>query len=162
MMKRVNGRKKIYFSKKKLIQLVFKQNVQEQFRKAGWFEGRDVKSIFESKIKFFNSLPSHVKDFLISYGNLLIEDSKPYESEVINALNTDIRYIESTIEKDLPFSEELFRIGYFYPDHYMVYTDKDRKIYLVGDFYYKINDDFEKGIESLIEDDWRQIKGMES
>lgn len=132
----------------------FKNNVQEQFKKAGWFKGRDAKNIFENKIKDFNSLPSHVKEFLINYGNLLIEDSKPYESEVINTLNTDIRYIENIIERSLPFSDELYRIGYYYPDHYFVFTDKEKNIYLVGDYFYKMNSNFEKGIENLIEDDW--------
>jgi len=132
----------------------FRKEVQEQFKKAGWYEGRNVKNAFENKISNFHALPTHVKEFITSYGNLLIEDCKPYESDVINTLNTDVQYIQNNTEKDLPFSKELFRIGYFYPDHYMVYTDKDQKIYLVGDYYYKMNDDFQKGIENLIEDDW--------
>ena len=115
----------------------FKKNIQEQFKKAGWYQGRNVKRLFESKIKNFEQLPIHVKEFHINYGNLLIEDCKPYKSDVINTLNTDIQYVENIIEDRFPFSKRLFRIGYYYPDHYMVFTDNEKNIYLVGDFYYK-------------------------
>lgn len=134
--------------------MIFKEKVQDQFRKAGWFEGRDVQGEFENKIKNFASLPAHLREFLKSYGNLLTEDCKPYESEVVNTLNTDVAYIENSILKNRPFSDVIYKVGYWYPDHYFVYTDNIGTIYLVGDCYFKLNDSFEKGIENIIEDDW--------
>lgn len=132
----------------------FKEIVQKQFERAGWSQGRNVRKNFEDKIQNFNSTPIHVKEFLSSYGNLVIEDCNPDNSEVINTLDTDIRYVERMIEDEMPFSDQLYRIGYYYPDHYMVYTDKEGAVYLIGDSYLKISNDFKIGIENLMEDDW--------
>ncbi len=132
----------------------FRKNVQQQLKKAGWFPGRNVSSEFE-KIESFGLLPQHAKDFLANYGILLIEDCKPYESEVTNTLNTDPKYVKGILWKNpMAFAENLYYIGYFYPDHYVIYTDASGAIYMIGDSYFKINDDFISGIENLLEDDW--------
>jgi hypothetical protein len=131
----------------------FKENVQEQFRKAGWFPERNIRSEFEG-IKDFHSMPPHAQHFLISYGNLLIEECRPYESEVTNTLETDPKYVKGIVWRGLPFADELYYVGYFYPDHYVIYSDASGVVYMLGDYYFKINDDFVKGIENLMEDDW--------
>jgi hypothetical protein len=130
----------------------FKSNVQTQFEKAGWFETRNVE--INNKIKNVSNLPQHLKEFLQSYGDLIIEDCKPYKSEVINTLNTRIDLLKNIENNDLPFSGSYYKIGYFYPDHYMVYTDLNGSVYLVGDGFYKMNGNFLHGIENLIEDNW--------
>lgn len=131
----------------------FKESVQEQFRKAGWFPGRNVRNEL-AKSEGFYTLPEHAKEFLSSYGNLLVEDCKSYESEVTNTLETDSKFVKGIIWKDAPFADELYFVGYFYPDHYMIYSDASGAIYMTGDYYFKINDNFINGIENLIEDDW--------
>jgi len=47
----------------------FKKNVQEQFKKAGWFEGRNVKDKVDA-IPRLNEFPQIAKDFLYEYGDL--------------------------------------------------------------------------------------------
>ena len=133
--------------------MVFKDNVQEQFRKAGWFPERNV-SIEFAKIEAFGTLPAHSKEFLTRYGSLLVEECKLYESEVTNTLETDPKYVKNIVWKGLPFAEELYYVGYFYPDHYVIYSDAAGAVYMLGDYYFKINDDFISGIENLLEDDW--------
>lgn len=132
----------------------FKANIQTQFEKAGWADNRNIETNLNKKIDNFNSLPNHLKEFLISYGDLIIEDCKPYKSDVINTLNTKLDLLKNIINTDLPFPGTYYKVGYFYPDHYMVYTDLKGSIYLVGDGYFKINTVFSNGIENLIEDNW--------
>lgn len=132
----------------------FKSSVQEQFKKAGWFEGRNIENSLDQKIKNFNNLPSHLKDFFKSYRDLSIEDCKPYDSEVINTLNTKLEFIKNNETSELPFNGIFYKVGYFYPDHYLVYTDFSGAIYLIGDGYFKMNNSFIEGIENIIEDNW--------
>lgn len=132
----------------------FKSNIQSQFQLAGWVESRNIEINLKKKIDNFNSIPSHLKEFLISYGDLIIEDCKPYKSDVINTLNTKIDLLKNIINTDLPFPGTYYKVGYFYPDHYMIYTDIKGNVYLVGDSYFKINTIFINGIENLIEDNW--------
>ncbi|MFY8019694.1 MAG: SUKH-3 domain-containing protein [Bacteroidia bacterium] len=134
--------------------MVFKEIVQEQFKLAGWFENRLEQTVFENNFETFYAFPNHVVSFLLSYGNLLISDCKPYESEIKSTLQTHYTYLGKIERIDLPFTDSAYCLGYFYPDHYFVYTDKSGAIYLAGDSYFKINDEFEKGIENLLEDDW--------
>jgi hypothetical protein len=132
----------------------FKTNIQAQFEKAGWFENRNIESSLLQKITNFNNLPEKLKEFLKSYGDLLVEDCKSYESDVINTLSTKLTLLKDIESKDLPFGGTYYKLGYFYPDHYMIYTDLKGVIYLVGDSFFKMNDIFDKGIENLIEDNW--------
>ncbi|SIQ27148.1 MULTISPECIES: SUKH-3 domain-containing protein [Chryseobacterium] len=132
----------------------FKKEVQKQFKKAGWFEGRNIENKLNQKIKNFYNLPSHLKDFFKSYGDLVIEDNKPYKSDVINTLNTKSEFVKDNETNELPFNGTFYKVGYFYPDHYLVYTDVNGAIYLIGDGYYKMNDGFIAGIENIIEDNW--------
>lgn len=132
----------------------FKSNIQAQFEKGGWFENRNIETLLSQKLNNFDNLPSHLKEFLKSYGDLIIEDCKPYQSEVINTLSTKIDILKNNKTNDLPFPGTYYKLGYFYPDHYMVYTDLIGAVYLVGDSFYKINSIFVNGIENLIEDNW--------
>ncbi|QBJ87459.1 hypothetical protein DDI74_14830 [Chryseobacterium gleum] len=134
----------------------FKSNVQTQFEKAGWFENRNIETALNQKINNFGELPNHIKEFLIFYGDLVIEDCKPYKSDAVNTLNTKIDFLKNNISANLPFPGIYYKVGYFYPDHYMIYTDLKGSVYLVGDSYFKMNTIFIKGIENLIEDNWDQ------
>jgi hypothetical protein len=77
----------------------FKSNVQEQFKKAGWFEERNIENNLSQKIKNFNNLPSHLKEFFRSYAELIVEDCKPYESEVTNTPASASVSLVPTIKK---------------------------------------------------------------
>ncbi|GGB80283.1 hypothetical protein GCM10007424_20490 [Flavobacterium suaedae] len=132
----------------------FKTEVQKQFEKAGWFESRNTENKLIQKISNYIDLPNHLKDFLKSYCDLIIEDCKPSKSEVINTLDTTIKFIKNNSEKNLPFSDVLYKVGYYYPDHYFVYTDSNGAVFLAGDRYFKISDTFTEGIEKIIEDNW--------
>ena len=50
----------------------FRKEVQEQFKKAGWYEGRNLQKRYD-KINKFNKLPIFLKEFLYEYGGLLVE-----------------------------------------------------------------------------------------
>ena len=41
----------------------FRKEVEEQFKKAGWFEGRNISEKFDA-IPRFNEFPDFVKEFL--------------------------------------------------------------------------------------------------
>ena len=45
----------------------FKKEVQEQFKKAGWYPGRNVKEKFDS-VPQFNEFPQIAKDFYMNMG----------------------------------------------------------------------------------------------
>ena len=51
---------------------MFREEVQEQFKKAGWFEGRNIKRTLE-KVKNFDKLPLFLKEFLYEYGDLEVK-----------------------------------------------------------------------------------------
>ena len=59
----------------------FRKEVEEQFKKAGWFEGRNISEKFDA-IPRFNEFPDFVKEFLYEYGDLEIETFKYEENDV--------------------------------------------------------------------------------
>jgi hypothetical protein len=139
----------------------FIPKVQDQFKKSGWFEGRNVKEKFVGK-QGFDTFPMIVKEFLYEYGGLIVEDCKPYSSDVTTRLNIGLDFftpesIANTLSYIYPFNKNLFTVGYFNPDHYMIKCDTEGKIYMVGDDYFLISDSFQTGIEKLLMDDWSEV-----
>ena len=92
--------------------MVFKDNVQKQFKLAGWFENRMEQKVFENNFESFYDFPSHVVTFLLAYGNLLVEDCKPFESEVTNTLQTHYTYLGKIKRTDLPFTSEAYVVDH--------------------------------------------------
>ncbi len=138
----------------------FTEKVQEQFKKAGWKENRNVKEKYENAgILKFQDFPKFLKDFLYEYGDLTVLDAKSYKSEVVNKLKIGVEYAgyeeEEDYEEDITiFGKMLFPFAFFDPDCYMIACDSEGKIYMLGDYTFKIADNFKRGLEILITDDW--------
>ncbi len=50
----------------------FEQNIQTQFKKAGWIEGQKQKAYYNS-LSQVKEFPSFLKEFLYEYGNIVVE-----------------------------------------------------------------------------------------
>lgn len=61
----------------------FRKEVQKQFQKAGWYEGRNVKEKFSS-IPRFDEYPEFLKVFLYEYGDLEIETLTENAKGILN------------------------------------------------------------------------------
>lgn len=132
----------------------FKNKVQEQFKKAGWYSDRNVSSKYLN-VNTISDFPETAREFHFEYGDLVIEDCKPYDSEVIDKLHIEEVSAEEIInEAQYEFNKKLFPLGYLHPDHYSVYIDSDEKVYLIGDYYFIIGNSLKEGIENIIEDNW--------
>lgn len=138
----------------------FEEKIQKQFKKAGWFEGRDLESAYENaNILRFTNFPQFLKDFLKEYGNLEIEDCKNYQSNVTNVLKLGVAY--AGYDKDEYYKQDfaihgktLYPFGYFYPDSYMIACDEAGSVYMLGDYTFLRSSTFKEGIEKLLADDW--------
>ncbi|CAL2079924.1 conserved hypothetical protein [Tenacibaculum sp. 190524A05c] len=143
----------------------FKKEVEELFKKSGWFEGRNVEDVF-SKIPRFNEYPEFLKDFLFEYGDLKVETFKHNPEDVTAHLDLTVlpnsRYKLSEF-LDVPrknFGKDLFTfpIGYYHLDVSLLQCDKDGKVYMIGDFPTLVSDDFKTGIEKVIMEDYSDTK----
>lgn len=138
----------------------FKEKVQKQFEKAGWKKNRNVKEKYEKeKILRFDEFPQFLKDFLYEYGDLTIEVIKPFESKVNIELNLGLEYagyedLEDYDDDINIIGMMLYPFASYYPDCPMIACDEDGKIYMLGDYTYRISDTFEEGIEILVNYDW--------
>lgn len=140
----------------------FQENIQEQFIKAGWYENRDVSSLYEnSNILRYQNFPSLLKEFLSEYGNLEVEDCKTRQSRVRNLLQISLDY--AGFEDDEDYDENFdisgilfYPFAYFFPDCYMVACDKNGKVYLLGEEIFLISKDLKSGIQNLLLDDYSQ------
>lgn len=151
---------KKFWSDVKMCDMKFQEKVQKQFKKAGWHDGRDVSSRYENaNILRYSDFPPFLKDFLKEYGDLQVEDCKPFQSNVTNILKLGIPY--AGYDEDQYYDEDftlhgkfLYPFGYFYPDCYMVACDDEGKIYMLGDYTFLRSETFNEGIERLLIDDW--------
>ncbi|WP_170234786.1 SUKH-3 domain-containing protein [Chryseobacterium hagamense] len=140
----------------------FQENIQEQFIKAGWYENRDVSSLYEnSNILRYENFPSLLKEFLSEYGNLEVEYCKSRQSQVRNLLQISLDY--AGFEDDEDYDENFdisgilfYPFAYFFPDCYMVACDKNGKVYLLGEEIFLISKDLKSGIQNLLLDDYSQ------
>jgi hypothetical protein len=138
----------------------FGEKIQKQFKKAGWFEERNIAATYENaNILRYTDFPQFLKDFLKEYGNLEIEDCKNYQSNVTNVLKLGVAYAgydkDEYYEQDFAvYGKILYPFGYFYPDGYMIACDETGNIYMLGDYTFLRSNNFKKGIEKLLFDDW--------
>lgn len=138
----------------------FTEKVQKQFKKAGWHQGRNTISRYENAdILRYTDFPLFLKNFLKEYGDLKVEDCKPYESNVTNILKLGVPY--AGYDKDEYYEEDLmlhgkllYPFGFFHPDCYMIACDDKGKIYMLGDYTFLRSETFKEGIEKLLIDDW--------
>jgi len=129
----------------------FKEEIQNQFLKAGWFSGRNI----ETQLTGINEFPQEIKEFLYEYGDLKIKDTKSNESNVTNILDLDkVNFRSNSIYQSSVINKKLYTVGYLKPDHYMVYMDDESKVYLVGDYYFLMGNTLKEGIENILDDNW--------
>ncbi|NBL66089.1 hypothetical protein GV828_12860 [Flavobacterium sp. NST-5] len=137
----------------------FIEKVQNQFRKAGWNENRNIKEKYEnSNILKFKEFPQFLKEFLYEYGDLTVSDAKSYQSEVVNKLKIGVEYagyedLEDYDDDISIIGKMLFPFAFYDPDCYMIACDEDGKVYMLGDYTFRISDNFIEGIEILVTDD---------
>lgn len=144
-----------------LFKMEFTNKVQQSFREAGWFPGRNVSCKYKDVNKI-NEFPKSLKDFLFEYGNLIALDAKRYESEVINKLLITLDYAEFEDEKDYQYYYELFGktiypFAKFDEDGYRIACDNEGKVYMIGDYYFIIGNNLQEGVENLIMDNWEDV-----
>jgi len=138
---------------------MFIKEVQDQFIKAGWYEGRNVKRNFD-KIKNFNKIPVFLKDFLYEYGNLEVKtlidnaagllDFKVVAKgrySIANYLTTP-RYYGNVYT---------FPIAYYHLDFVDIECDSQGRVYLAGEFPCMVSNDFKTGIEKIVMEDYTDI-----
>lgn len=138
----------------------FTEKVQRQFELAGWKKNRNVKEKYENaKILKFDEFPQFLKNFLYEYGDLTIDVLKPFDSKVKSKINLGVEYAGyddmGDYEDDIKtIGGMLFPFAFHNTDTPMIACDKDGKIYMLGDYTYRISDTFQEGIETLITYNW--------
>jgi hypothetical protein len=138
----------------------FTEKVQKQFELAGWKKNRNIKEKYiKANILRFDDFPQFLKEFLFEYGDLKVLDINPNQSKVVNKLNISVEYVgyEDLEDYDSDISmlgKILFPFASYYPDCPMIACDEDGKVYMLGDYIYRISDTFKEGIEILITYDW--------
>ncbi|WP_452598018.1 SUKH-3 domain-containing protein [Pontimicrobium sp. MEBiC01747] len=137
----------------------FTNIVQQQFRKAGWIEGRNKLNAYNSSL--LEKVPEFLKEFLKEYGELEVLDAKGYKSDVINKLQIFEKELiilsEDKDELDYLFpviNKEIYMFAFLMPDVYRIGCDNQGKIYMLGDYVFHISNSLREGIELLIKVDW--------
>lgn len=142
----------------------FTKKVQEEFKKAGWDESNNNLDKYKD-VYNFNSFPDFLKKFLKKYGGLIVSDSKTFNSEVTNKLYLTADYAFFEYEEDENedylfykklIGKDIYPFGFIYPDGYRIACDSDEKVYMLGDYIFKIADSLKEGIEILITDNWNK------
>lgn len=138
----------------------FTEKVQNQFKKAGWKENRNVKEKYENaKILKFEEFPQFLKEFLYEYGEANIVVIKSFNSQVTTELKLGIQYagyedLEDYDDDIQIMGKMLFPFASYHPDCPMIACDEDGKVYMLGDYIFRISDTFKEGIEILVTYDW--------
>jgi SUKH-3 immunity protein len=138
---------------------MFKKEVQNLFKKAGWFEGRNIKPTLD-KIKGFEKFPPFLQSFLYEYGDLKVETHKFDKNDVtailnFRALKDGYFKIEEYLKSPAYYGKQFtFPIAYYDLDNATLECDAEGRIYMSGDVPCLISDDFEKGIEKIIMEDY--------
>lgn len=137
----------------------FKNNIQEKFKEAGWYEQRNVIDKYK-KVKYFNEFPQILKDFLREYGDLKTEELKPITKDTPCYFITDIDCAEYENEEDYTDDIKIFGIRLFpfaYIEKgggYRICSDEKGQIYMLGGgvLFFRAKD-FVTGIERVLESD---------
>lgn len=140
----------------------FTQKVQKQFENAGFSESNNLIKQYKEVYRF-DEFPSFLKTFLSKCGSIVVSDIKSFESDSINKLTMSPEYAFFEYEKypdedydyyEKIIGEKIFPFGSFDPDGYRIACDSEGKIYMLGDYIFRISDNFVQGIETLITYDW--------
>ena len=135
----------------------FREEVQNQFKKAGWFPGRNVKERFDCIIGF-EKFPQFAKDFLYEYGDLEIETLGEYVTGILNTRPEYLGIIENYLSKPRYYGNIItFPLGDYHIDSATMECDEEGKIYMSSDGPNRMSDDFIEGIERVIMEDYSNV-----
>lgn len=135
---------------------MFNKEVQEQFREAGWYEGRNVQKTFD-RIKSFDKLPFFLKKFLYEYGDLEVKTLTTFTDGLMDfkALTKGIYKVEHYIIKPRYYGNiHTFPLADYHVEGATLECDLDGQVYLSGDFPCLVSCDFVTGIEKVIMEDY--------
>jgi hypothetical protein len=133
----------------------FKNNIQEKFQEAGWYDDRNVLETY-STVKHFNQFPQILKDFLKNYGDLKIERINAFDEKNTGYLIITPEWAEFEDEEDYKdteeyFGQKLFSFAYLEEaGGYRVCCSNDGAIYTLGDPDIFRSNSFITGIENLL------------
>ena len=135
---------------------MFRKEVQEKFQKAGWFEGRDVKSVFD-KINGFDKFPEFLKEFFYEYGDLDVKTLTKYSDGNMDfkAITKGIYKLDGYLSKMRHYGNVFtFPIAYYPLENASLECDAEGRVYMVGDYECLVSNDFKTGIEKVIMEDY--------
>ena len=137
----------------------FKKEVQDLFKKAGWYEGRSIRQKFDA-IPRFSEFPEFLKEFLYEYGDVELETYKENQNDPtaildFKALLKGYFKISEYLDKPSSYGNiTTFPIAYYDLDVTVMECDAEGKIYMTGDFPALISTNFKEGIEKIIMEDY--------
>ena len=141
----------------------FKKEVQELFKKAGWYEGRREKEVFD-KIAGLNEYREFLKEFLYEYGNLKVETYKYNSTDVtayidFTAIPRGFYSIENTLSKLRYYGNIItFPMADYHLDSTTMECDSQGRVYMAGDYVCLVSEDFKIGVEKIIMEDYSDTK----
>ena len=136
----------------------FREEVQEQFKKAGWYPGRNVKDKFDA-IPRFNEFPQIAKDFLYEYGDLEVEMLSNNVVGIFNTKALPMGYykIENYLDKPRYYGNKItFPLADYHLDCAAIECDAEGRIYVSSDGPNLMSEDFIEGIERVIMEDYSE------
>ncbi len=137
----------------------FEPKIQTQFKKAGWFSGRNIEPKLNS-ISTLDTYPHFAKEFLKQYGNLKVETNISTGKVFLDFTPIFSGFFKpsSLIEISPYGGMKTYAIAYYPTDHLIVECDDEGHIYLFGDVTIMLSENFKNGIEKLIMEDYSNIK----
>lgn len=138
----------------------FKKEVQELFKKAGWYEGRNVKEVFD-KVSRFNEYPELLKEFLYEYGDLKVETDTEFAKGILDftVVSSGFYEIEESLDNPRYYGNIItFPLADYHLDSASLECDSEGRVYMVGDFPTLMSEDFKTGIEKAIMEDYSDTK----
>lgn len=135
----------------------FRKEVQEQFKKAGWYPGRSVREKFDA-IPRFHEFPQMAREFLYEYGDLDVPTLTQHAVGILNtkALLQGYYKIEEYLSSPAYYGNNLmtFPLADYPLDAACMECDAEGRIYIGGDFPGLISNHFIEGIEKVIMEDY--------
>ena len=134
---------------------LFKQEVQAQFSKAGWYPDRDFSKHLE-KVKGIKFLPDFLVSFFREFGGLYVPLLEHNDTRTLN-LNDVVKgkfKLKENLKPNEFFGKDLyiFPIGQENDEGGMIYCDGRGNIYSLGsEVTLWVSKDFQDGIEKVIE-----------
>jgi hypothetical protein len=144
--------------------MIFTKEVENLFRNAGWFPGRDVSAQMNYPK---DNYPEFLKEFLSEYGLLCV--SSVMIQEMISSNILTINPQEGREEYKDGYFEifhedtgiELFGFGYYEPDGYDVAADVNGRVYMIGDMALYRGKNLIEGIENILMLQWNKCLKQE-